>query len=182
MPSYTPEQGRGDWGETGGFLVERKGTNRRQTDPRPSLIGRAAVERAHEQGKQQAREQRLREEEVRRKRTEQRQKAKEESSGGEGFGHDVEVAEQQQRGASSSGRDLPPSIVVTQYDDNESETKEEFHAYNKVRSLRLSSERRTGRLDKDLRKREVRIEQYLLAMLAGKHHQDMQNTRCGVDG
>ncbi|KAK5747413.1 hypothetical protein LTR17_000054 [Elasticomyces elasticus] len=126
--SSTPDLG---WGETGGFLVERKGTNHRQTQPRPSFIGRVQVEKAHERKEQQVREQRLREEKLRREKTAQRQRAKEESSGS---GHDFEPAKQQQPGASSPRLDLPPSIVVTQYEENEPKTKEERTAYNKGRS------------------------------------------------
>ncbi|KAK4896410.1 hypothetical protein LTR27_005622 [Elasticomyces elasticus] len=139
--SNDPAFDAGDWGETGGFLAERKGTDRRLTEPRPSFIGRAAVERAHERKQQQVRQQRLREEELRREKTAQRQRAKEQSSGSEAFGHEVEVAEQQQRGARSPRLDLPPSIVVTQHEDSESENKEAFHGYNKgVRHTVLEAE------------------------------------------
>ncbi|KAK5742975.1 hypothetical protein LTR17_002987 [Elasticomyces elasticus] len=130
--SSDPAFDAGDWGETGGFLAERKGTELCLKEPRPSFIGRAAVKRAHERKQQQVREHRLREEGLRREKTEQRQKAEEESSGGKGFGHEIEVTAQQQRGTSSPRLDLPPSIVVTQYEGNEPETKEERTGYNKA--------------------------------------------------
>ncbi|KAK4945870.1 hypothetical protein LTR10_014961 [Elasticomyces elasticus] len=202
--SNAPAFGAGDWGETGGFLAERKGTKLCLKEPRPSFTVSAAALKAQKQEQQQVREQRLREEESRREKMEQRRKAEEESSGGEGFGHEIEVAEQQQRGAPSPRLGLPPSTVVTQHDDDESKSKEAFHGYIKgVRHTVLEAEglqsaprdhqyriskiiqaverKAKGRSTKTYR-RVVQVEQHLLAMLAGPDHQDMQNTRSGVGG